>query len=74
MLDNDILGLKKRLDAIRWTKDKKLIKVEEQTKELESMKRIYDSVTEEIHKDPIWKKARKFRCELATRDNSSMGS
>ena len=56
VLDNDILGIKKRLDAQRWIKDKKLKRVDEQTKELENMKQINRAVTAEIHKDPTYKK------------------
>ena len=64
VLDNDILGLKKRLDALRWDKEKKERKVEEQMKELETMKKVYNAATAEIHKDPVWKKVGRAGVEL----------
>lgn len=63
ILDNDILGIKKRLDAQRWIKDKKLKRVDEQTKELENMKQIHKAVTAEIHRDPTYKKVKELTNE-----------
>ena len=56
VLDNDILGLKRRLDALRWVRDKKQKKVEDQVKELDSMEKIHHSVSGGIHGDPAWMK------------------